>query len=165
VDDYIEVGNISLFNFDASKSFSVTLWRRSDDPNPSATMISKKYDHGLTTGWVILQDNNSGRNIAARLADGTNLVVLDAGSFNTLDWRFVVLVVNRNANRAMLYVDGSLKAGPTDISAVGSFVNTQSLSMGRVGSGVYWLDLLDEVRLYNRALSDAEIQALYNATK
>jgi hypothetical protein len=28
-----------------------------------------------------------------------------------------------------------------------------------------WPGLIDEVRLYNRALSDAEIKALYDATK
>jgi hypothetical protein len=33
------------------------------------------------------------------------------------------------------------------------------------GGGYYTNGLIDEVRIYNRALSDAEIQALYNAAK
>jgi hypothetical protein len=35
------------------------------------------------------------------------------------------------------------------------------VNIGRQGKGMYWKGLLDEVRVYNRALTATEVQTLY----
>jgi hypothetical protein len=76
-------------------------------------------------------------------------------------WVFICGVYT--GNLAKLYVDGDLKTQ-------NSFLWNTVPYMCRMGRQVnnfaeFLSGLIDEVRLYNRALSDVEIQALYNATK
>jgi len=56
----------------------------------------------------------------------------------------------------------------TPISVTGSITQTGT-SIKQIGQGQsndYWFNgLIDDVRVYNRALSASEIQAMYNATK
>jgi hypothetical protein len=80
-------------------------------------------------------------------------------------WKFYVYVFKKDANQQLNYINGAL-------------VNSSNLQGGNYGNiseiylGLYWwscLDashgLFDEFRIYNRALSDSEIKALYEATK
>jgi hypothetical protein len=60
-----------------------------------------------------------------------------------------------------LYVNGSLDSS---LVATGGVKNTtQTLRLGRGTPGYFFNGLIDEVSLYNRALSSAEIQNIYNA--
>jgi hypothetical protein len=91
------------------------------------------------------------------------------------NWHHVVGIFSSDSgqlvseNNFKMYVDGRdlTLATPSQIGW------SQSPLTGRentlIGRSVAWngwfRGLIDEVRIYNRALSDAEIQALYNATK
>jgi hypothetical protein len=62
-----------------------------------------------------------------------------------------------------IYVNGVLQA---QVSSNNSLPGSPSSYIGsRNGSGFFINGLIDDVRIYNRALSAAEIQAIYNATK
>ncbi len=45
---------------------------------------------------------------------------------------------------------------------MGLLPNTQALTIGREVNGSYWRGILDDVRIYNRALSGTEIMQLKN---
>jgi len=82
-------------------------------------------------------------------------------------WHQYVYVFNLSSNIQKAFTDGvQTNSG----SLTGSFGNISHLNFGIYD--VYWCGaghaitgLIDEVRLYNRALSDAEIKAIYDATK
>lgn len=57
-----------------------------------------------------------------------------------------------------LYVDGRLVAGPTGVAAAPS-ANAFALYIGALGVGNYWTGQLEDVRIYNRALSTGEVAA------
>jgi hypothetical protein len=61
-----------------------------------------------------------------------------------------------------IYIAGNRVAQSNIPGTVTSYIS--EIIMGS-GWTVNFKGLIDEVRLYNRALSDTEIQALYNATK
>ena len=83
--------------------------------------------------------------------------------FSNNNWIFVGITRKNDSQRISFYINGI----PV-YSGCGSWVNP-SISTRRVGIGYEYADyfqgFIDEVRLYNRALSDAEIQVIYNATK
>ncbi len=85
-------------------------------------------------------------------------------------WHFIAESINQNNNSVYLYLDGQ--------SATSSFTsNINSISFSPVGPsrleiggepcswGSGFNGVINDVYVYNRALSASEIQALYNATK
>jgi hypothetical protein len=78
-------------------------------------------------------------------------------------WVFLAITLSGNTIKKY-YQNGSL----ITIHAIDSAPNT-TLNSCKIGTRVfpyeYFKGLIDEVRLYNRALSDAEIKSIYDATK
>jgi len=77
------------------------------------------------------------------------------------EWTHVAMVVRDDGDAGYLYVNGVM-VGSSGAGAPFAVPPT-SFVMGRRGpvSAEYYRGLLDEVRVYSRALSDAEVQALY----
>jgi hypothetical protein len=89
------------------------------------------------------------------------------GSYNTSNWVGswnLFTAVEDNAT-AYVYINGALIATTTRSTAGASITNPQ-LQIGNIYAPRGYYDLIgltDNVRVYNRALSAAEIQALYVA--
>jgi prepilin-type N-terminal cleavage/methylation domain-containing protein len=66
------------------------------------------------------------------------------------------VVVKFYVNGNLVYNTNQIRTGTTGTFGIGWDPN--------IGTE-YWDGLIDDLRIYNRALSDAEIQAIYNATK
>ena len=80
-------------------------------------------------------------------------------SLNT--WHHVLLIYNGSDLR--YYLDGVLTVGPTAKSGTPD-TPANSFAIGRLGAytgGQYWDGSIDEVRIYNRALSATEARRLY----
>ncbi len=120
---------------------------------------------GLTTSapgntWGLVIDSSN----EIRFQD-----VYTAGTFNlnystantSAGWHRFDFV--RSGGIYKVYKDGSLYAQPS-AAGVANLTNTFPLQFG-ISTNGYVNMVLDDVRLYNRALSAAEIQALYNAEK
>lgn len=91
---------------------------------------------------------------------GSPWVVNTSFTVTSDSWYHIVGVFN--GTKASLYVDGELKAGPADYS----FTNNHGVSlMGRYSiTGGEWMNgLVDDARIYNRALSAGEVGLLYNS--
>jgi subtilase family serine protease len=79
-------------------------------------------------------------------------------------WHQVVFVVDAAAG--WLYVDGVLKSSRVWTGTPGATITTQPLSLGvypGAAGSPFFAGLLDDVRVYNRALGADEILALYDA--
>jgi hypothetical protein len=74
------------------------------------------------------------------------------------------VVFTRNGGTGMIYVNGVL-AG-TNNNMGGNVTSGNLLRIGYpVSSEYYFQSFIDDVRIYNRALSAAEIAAMYNGGK
>jgi hypothetical protein len=82
---------------------------------------------------------------------------------STGTWYFVA--GTWSGTQGTFYANGSPSGGPTVIPALTVVQNPMFVGSFGVGGGNYFNGLIDDVRIYNRALSAAEIQALYNAEK
>ncbi|MBI3850912.1 MAG: tandem-95 repeat protein [Verrucomicrobia bacterium] len=134
------------------------------------TIISK-FDYppeqpvGTQSGYLLGTTNN-GRlffTVSATGSARTNTMLVTSQVLPTNQWSFIVATYDGAALR--IYVNGAL-AAQTNYSG-GIFPGTANLGLGAIPSSrsFFWpfLGLLDEVSLYNRALTDAEIQAIFNA--
>jgi hypothetical protein len=73
-------------------------------------------------------------------------------------------VYDATAQTLNIYVNGVLDNGVLSGSVPSSqYSDPANVNIGRRGGGFYFQGTIDEVRLYNRALTQAEIQADMNA--
>jgi hypothetical protein len=96
---------------------------------------------------------------------GANAIqVGSTGDYTDGLWHHFALT--RNGTTFTLYIDGSV-AGSTSYSGVVDLSNTTHNTIGaRTTSGtpdLFWNGMIDEVEVFNRALSQADIQAIVNA--
>jgi prepilin-type N-terminal cleavage/methylation domain-containing protein len=75
----------------------------------------------------------------------------------------VVLSINRNGSQKF-YKNSSQVGSATTVNTL-NINSGAALEIGRQDGGQYFTGTIYEVRLYNKALSQAEVTALYNATR
>ena len=81
---------------------------------------------------------------------------LTTGGVSHGDWHHTAAVYN--GSTLTLYVDGKLVAGPTATASV-PVANALALTIGSLGTNYYWTGQIEDVRIYNRALSTDEVAA------
>jgi hypothetical protein len=107
-----------------------------------------------------------------RVVNNNNFAATSSGYFGITNFNFWVgswhlFTVTEDNATVYIYVDGSLQATSSRAVSGGSVTNPQ-LQMDKNYNPYGTRDLigsLDDVRIYNRALSASEIQLLYNAQK
>jgi len=91
---------------------------------------------------------------------------LTTRAFNTANsaitpdaWNHIVVLWDGSYKR--IYINGIEVTSITD-SDLGTYANTEALRIGLGNNGEYLKGKIQDVRIYNRALSDKEIEILYN---
>jgi hypothetical protein len=177
----IIVPDAPSLNFGANQDFSITAWIQplsnpgnyTDLSGEVMTVISKRYSPNAYTALGYEMYLGEGRlcfQMIDSLKHGSNYYNLDAESdLRDGKFHYVVVTVQRNSPTGLqFYVDGQMIAtfDPTAIS--GDLSNTGPLRIGNhpdANIPASYHGIIDEIGLYNRALSASEIQAIYRAQK
>jgi thermitase len=160
VDDYIKVPDDS--SLDVSASFTFAFWMYVDEGNPGGTVISKDGSEDTTGAYNIYYDRShryvwyETNNESPWLVSGENSITMGA-------WNHIAITFNGSASPSMrIYVDGIEKASA---SPPAPGVLPTCLMIGRRGdSDAFFNGKLDDVRIYNRALSAEELR-IYRCVK
>jgi hypothetical protein len=150
-DDYVNIPYSSSLNLPGNNE-SILLWikHNSDHVFHQSNEWNRRL---LATVWAFYDANNQ-------------LYYVNAGSPNDNTYHFVGYTVVNNTVKT--YKDGGFVASASrSVNAVGPASSHWWLGRVCVGTScnLFYSGLIDEVRIYNRALSDSEIEALYEATK
>ncbi len=112
-------------------------------------------------GWYLDMPNRGALRFESfgldRKSNGT--ISSPVGTIRANDWQHVAAVVRRGKSEARLYVNGYAVA-KGEIGAVNLDNPAMALRIGHNSDDQQYKGELDEVRLYRRALSEAEIQVL-----
>ena len=80
------------------------------------------------------------------------------------NWHYVVMM--RSGSSLLVYVDGTSVAVTTQATAgvgiAANINNTVPVRIGDLNGNLFYVGAIDDVRIYNRALSAAEVYQLYN---
>lgn len=158
-DDYVEVLDSESLHFSQSNSFTVSFWLYLREHDRSQYFIEKySSDEGFETH--LYGGNNW---IYSYVGDGTNTARVRTFEEIPLNaWTFIV--VTYDGSKLRIYKDAALK-DETDV-AFTIDDSTQNLFIGCTdGADDFANAIIDEVRIYTRALTEEEIQALYTITK
>jgi prepilin-type N-terminal cleavage/methylation domain-containing protein len=159
VDDRVDLGNVLNFGTGA---FTISAWVKPTNCTKIANTIVSKGNANFANGWYF-RVLASTCNLGFSAANSTQVSVDNVIANNQL---FYVSLTRTSGAVLTLYVNGTVRASG---SYAGDLTNTLSFIIGDaswyLAQGYGFEGTIDEVRLYNRALSDAEIKALYDATK
>lgn len=179
VNDYVNMGKGNGFlDFSSNQSsFSVSAWFKSKywKSGDSSNELVKKYSWGLHDGWVLIGRGGDicGMQLMSKTimsADSNRYTYVSCSSNVSLNqWHHAVGVVNRNVNQVSFYLDGRLTGSVSILNWTLANTSNMNLLIGHEGSpiGGMWNysafnGTIDEIRIYNRALSPEEINASYN---
>ena len=165
VDDYVSVPDTSNLDFNGSQSFSISYWVKSTTATPH---VAKKINASATVGYMISAVSNSGGIATLNLSDGVDEVNVSLASSPQVplvngEWHHVVMVLDQGVNTVRLYVD-TATGNTANISTLDSLENSTPLYIGTSGklSSSKTKGSIDDVRIYNKALSASEIGDLFS---
>jgi hypothetical protein len=159
--EYVNAGNI--LGFERTDAFSVSYWFKA---NGTGGYVVSKMDSG-PAGWGAYQSPSAGVQFFLINNVSTNLIWVN-GPTNVNDnyWHHVVWTYDGSsaASGVKCYVDGVLRSttvSSDNLSA--TILNSGNLNIGsRTGGTAALVGRLDEVAVYAKELSLAEVQWIYN---
>jgi len=161
VGDFIRVPNAAQHNF-GTGDFSLDAWVRTRTDSGLEVMLDKRMQP--TRGWSLYVYNGQ---LGFQLGDGAGFTNWNRpGSIADGIWHHVAVTVDRNNPAGLImYVDGvGTTYDPT--AHMGSVSTKSDLWIGARDPAfgqIFYTGDLDEIELFRRALSAAEVQGLYRA--
>jgi hypothetical protein len=159
--DKISLGN----NFNFSSSFSISLWFQITTTSGELRLITKGDSAGNQYQWGI-QMNGSG-NVSPALWNGSGagyLSFVGSSSISLNTWYHYVLTYNSSTTTLTGYLNGS--SDGSDNTTNGSWLTSGSANCllgARADNDSPLTGRLDEVSIFNRALTATEVTELYNS--
>jgi len=161
-DDYINVGTASTYNF-TSSDFSVAFWIYRMEI--AASVSDMLFSRGVfeQEGWQISMCNcDQAMAFTSYQAGATQYVQITNGP-RLNEWDHAVFV--RSGSVGKWYINGVEATLGLNDAIVNPVSSNQSLTFMNGDPNAYPKARMDEVRIYNRALSAAEILQLYDMGK
>lgn len=168
--NYIEVAHENGLNPN-NYSWSVSFWMKSDGSSQSALMFSKRDSSSPYTQYLIgLSSGNS-----ATWSSGKKVTFLfredstyrkggyTTSNVDTTDWTHVCIVLDADAEDVQVYIDGAAVDVTLDADGSMPTVSTETnmyIGMNPTVSSYSYEGLIDDLRVYNKALTGAEVQTL-----
>lgn len=123
-------------------------------PTPNHQTFLSYIDAAGTTSFYLNYSNNDDYNIYAL-----------SGGYNDDQWHLYTATFNGASRAVALYMDGVLSTSATTAHGIGATaIDKFIIGAGALGDAApnYFLGSIDDVRIYNRALTAQEIADLYN---
>ena len=159
---YVDMGNVAALDFPGQQAFSVEFWAKPDAPAPSEPHVVVSKSNG-TEGWALrFEDPGSGGTIALRRIQAGPAD--EAYAALPADGTYHHVAATYDGTTITMYVDGV--ADDTPVSSSKLLQPTQVpfvVGATNGGSGYPFVGDVDEVAVYDFALTDAQVAAHYHA--
>ena len=162
IDDYISIDDHGEMNF-TTGSFTLSAWVKTNSILPSNGYIIERRDT-YNAGYRFLVKGGNDIQFTIENSSGSNLEIETPSNNLLLDKWHQIVAVRDAGNKLKLYIDGVLikEIDDTITGSIGQ--NVRNVNIGRggaFGSTEFFNGSIDNVIVYNRALSNDEIEALY----
>jgi len=161
VNQYVNFGNIE--NFERNNSVSYEFWFNST----VGTLRDVLAKYQTPRGMIIML--NAGKiqfNIYTSAT--TYLAIKTSTAYNDGKWHHAVVIYNGSSfvSGVNIYIDSILQSLTTvsDSLGNGTILNSATFNLGSRGDSAFFLGRLDEILVYNKTLTQAEVNSRYNSS-
>ena len=155
VDESAHAGSTDI-QWENLNSFSVSVWFNAAAVTVDDTVLGGVNASGSSNAYFLRLMSN--RTLSVLLEGATAVSINPADTIEFGDWHHVVIVKDANTE-ARLYLDG-VEIGSDN--AIGANSAWRGISIGSLRNSYFFFNgKIDEVRIYNTALTASEIKALY----
>ena len=154
VGNYIEIADSASLHVNGD--ITTSIWVKGTLPGVPIA----KYDAANDAGWSIQLRPGGGADFGVRDHSGS---YKSSGVTPIFDGTWHMLVGQRKGTALKIFLDGVLSRQDT-VGSSGSIVNSLSMTIGTQNdshTNNFWTGSIDDIRIYNRALSDSEVNLLY----
>jgi hypothetical protein len=158
---YVDLGNPALLNGTGSMTWAAWVYATGNPPDDG--QIIAKADG--SSGWQLKTSPDTGpETFGVKVSGSTTSAQRYSKTVRALNqWYHVTGVYNATTRTLDIYVNGVLDDGVL----LGTIPSSQAVAnlnvnIARRSGGFYFKGVIDDVRIYNRALSQTEIQAIMN---
>ncbi|CAK0777787.1 exported hypothetical protein [Gammaproteobacteria bacterium] len=145
------------------QSYSIAAWIKPVSPTNNGRIFSKG-SSGCVTGYMMRMGGPSGNHLHLENAFNGQCHVYFYSNQDIVDgnWHFVVGAVDRSVG-AKIYIDGNLDSSQEVDTSSYDLSNSRNPTIGKndVDNGEHFNGNIDDVRIYNRALSAQEVTDLF----
>jgi hypothetical protein len=143
--------------------FSVGVWVKATDIDYESAIIG--YENGVGYyGWLLWTTQDGKARYQLQSATGGPIAIADTDTVITDNtWHFIVATDDSTTLR--IYVDGKLENSSSSTTTLWASTMYAYFGAGRPEhelAGNWFNGTIDDARLYNHALSEAEVQKLYS---
>jgi hypothetical protein len=159
IDSYFEVPHNPTLNFGITKDFSFCLWIKPEYTESWNSLISKGtsespiYQLAIRDGYLVFESGSSTEYFVSNTV------------FDLNQWYFCVVAIEHSAGRVKFFINGQLDKTIIDSSITNyNFSSEATLKFGIerwLISQFFYNGNMDDIRIYNRVLTENEIQQLY----
>jgi uncharacterized repeat protein (TIGR02543 family) len=162
-DDLIQIADSDSLDI-GYNDYTIVAWIKTSNTINNGRIFSKGSSL-CVTGYMMRMGGTQSSNILVEESKDQNchLALTGNSTINDNAWHFVVSVVDRDVG-AKIFIDGNLDSQVNMDTSAYDLSNNRDPMIGAndVGNVYESFDgIIDDVRIYNRALSEAEIQTLY----
>ncbi|MGQ7312627.1 LamG-like jellyroll fold domain-containing protein [Microbacterium arabinogalactanolyticum] len=162
---YVDLGSRPEFDLGTDKNLTISFWTKVTGVNGYGSIISNKnWSNFYRSGINLAPEGANTSKLEFTLGDDTNGVYATGsmGDYRN-SWHMMTISVDRATNTASTYFDGA-PVKKASIAGIGSLTSGRNMLIGVDGGKGYGLGLnMDDLRMWDSALTDAQIAALYAA--
>jgi len=151
----------NAFDWIAQDSFSIEFWMNRDLRGLSSDeAVVGRNDQGTPMRWWAGLNALGKAKLVLQANNGHTHTLIGSTTIADADWHHVVAVRDADSDQTFLFVDGQLEAYETTIFNAGFESEAALLNLGWLDAsgGHFFGGIIDEVAIYDRALTDFEIQ-------
>lgn len=167
-DEYVTIADNSLHDFGDTESLTIAGWFNRGTATTDDTIVAKRSGIANTDDGYICYIDDATDQLICEVSEsgGTDeYSVTSVSTFTATGWNHFAFVWDQgSATATELYING-VPNNATDSGTIGNLGDLSNSDAFRIGAesdaGNPFIGQLDEMRLYNRALSPDEISQLY----
>ncbi|MBI2629462.1 LamG domain-containing protein [Candidatus Pacearchaeota archaeon] len=166
VDDYVRISDDGQFSFRKGENYTLSTWVSilKRDTKKAFPAIIQKWEDGELKNipFAINYENSTGKILCGIRNDSTSVSARSNEIIQEDQWNMITCVYN--STDILIYVNGILNNRAHYAGLSGDLTNTNDIWIGSISRNYGFLNAsIDDLRIYNKALTSEEITALYSA--